>query len=211
VPDPARAPGSTRPLVRAVVLAAGAASRFGSNKLLADLDGRPLLQHVLDGLADAGLDDPVVVVAPDQAALRAGLRWRRTELVVNPRPGDGISSSVRLGWSAALGAESPPDAVLIVLGDQPHLRSDLVRELLAAPLDPGRPIVAARYAAGGGRNPVRVERSAGALVLSTTGDRGLGPLLDAQPTLVRSVDAPGDNPDVDRPTDLDRLITRETA
>ena len=48
--------------------AAGAGRRFGGGKLLATLEGRPILQHVLDALAAAGIDDPVVVVAPDLPA-----------------------------------------------------------------------------------------------------------------------------------------------
>ena len=52
------------PRVRAVVLAAGAGSRFGGRKLEARIAGRPLLQHALDALADAGIDDPIVVLAP---------------------------------------------------------------------------------------------------------------------------------------------------
>jgi molybdenum cofactor cytidylyltransferase len=207
VPDP---PGTTRfgadgPDVRAVVLAAGAARRFGSDKLLAELDGRPLLQHVLDRLAEAGLDDPVVVVPPDHDRLRAAIAWRRAELAVNPAPFEGLSSSLRVGWAAAIRASTPPDAVLVVLGDQPRLQPAVVRALIAAPLDLARPIVAPRYAIGGGRNPVRIERPAEALVLSTTGDRGLGPLVEARPDLVRALEAPGTNPDVDVPADLDRL------
>ena len=42
--------------VTAVVLAAGAGSRFGGGKLLASLEGRPVLQHVLDRLAEAGVE-----------------------------------------------------------------------------------------------------------------------------------------------------------
>ena len=52
--------------VVAIVLAAGASRRFGSPKLLAALGGRPVLQHVLDAAADAGLGD-VVVVLGDEA------------------------------------------------------------------------------------------------------------------------------------------------
>jgi CTP:molybdopterin cytidylyltransferase MocA len=202
VPD-----GTSRhaPVVRAVVLAAGAASRFGGGKLLASLDSRPLIGHVLEALAAAGLDEPIVVLAPAADALRDlvaahGARW-----VVNPRPADGLSSSLQLGWSAAMGEDPQPDAVLVVLADQPRLGSALVRRLARAPLDPAHPIVAPHYAGGGGHNPVRVERAAEAHVLAATGDRGLGPLIAARPDLVRWIDAPGTNPDVDRPEDLAAL------
>jgi molybdenum cofactor cytidylyltransferase len=196
-----RDPGRPGPRVRVVVLAAGAARRFGSQKLLARLDGRPLLQHALDTLAAAGVADPIVVLGDDATVIRVAIAWRDASIVVNPEPSRGLASSLVLGWSAAL-ADPRTDAVLVALGDQPRLRAAVVGDLLAAPLDAARPIVAPRYADGGGRNPVRIERSADALVRAASGDRGLGPLLDEQPELVRSIDVNGSNPDVDRPEDL---------
>jgi CTP:molybdopterin cytidylyltransferase MocA len=193
------------PLVRAVVLAAGAGRRFGGGKLVARLEGRPLLQHVLDRLADAGLDDPIVVLGRDAATIEAAMSWRRAVRVVNPDPGRGLASSLRLGWRSAFEATAAPDAVLVVLGDQPRLRPDLVRAMREAALDPARPIVAGRYGASGARNPVRVEASAAALVAAARGDRGLGPILDARPGLVRWIEVDGANPDVDRAADLEAL------
>ena len=187
-----------------VVLAAGAGRRVGGQKLLARLDGRPVLQHVLDTLAVAGVEAPVVVLGDRADDLRAGMDWRAASLVVNPDPGRGLAGSLLVGWRAAM-ADPEADAALVVLGDQPRLRAALVAALLRAPLDPDRPIVAPRYAGGGGRNPVRIERSAEPLVLTAAGDRGLGPLIDRRPELVRSIDAPGRNPDVDRPEDLAAL------
>jgi 2-polyprenyl-3-methyl-5-hydroxy-6-metoxy-1,4-benzoquinol methylase len=131
--------------------------------------------------------------------------WRRTQRIVNPDPGRGLASSLHLGWAAALAGDPKPDAVLVALGDQPLLRDDVLRGLLAAPLEPARPIVAPRYAGSGGHNPVRLDASAGALVARASGDRGLGPLLDANPDLVRWLDVEGDNPDVDTPADLVRV------
>ncbi len=197
-----------RPIVRAVVLAAGAARRFGSDKLLADLDGRPLLQHVLDRLAEAGLDDPIVVLAPGRAVAASGIEWRGATRVINRRPDDGLASSLKLGWSTALEALPRAEAVLVALGDQPRLSPAVVRALEQAPLDPRRPIVAPRYRDGGGPNPVRIEATAGALVAAAAGDRGLGPLIDASPGLVRWLDVEGSNPDVDEPADLAALARR---
>jgi hypothetical protein len=85
------------------------------------------------------------------------------------------------------------------------------RALTEAALDPAHPLVAPRYAAGGGRNPVRAEPAAGALVLATRGDRGLGRVLDSRPDLVRTLDVDGANPDVDVPADLERLAGRAAA
>jgi molybdenum cofactor cytidylyltransferase len=190
--------------VRAVVLAAGAGSRFGGHKLEADLDGRPILQHVLDSLAAAGHEDPVVVVGP-HSGLEALIDWRLAGRIVNPEPSRGLASSLRLGWAAATAAAPAPDAILVVLGDQPRLPPEVVANLASVPLDPARPIVVARFRASAARNPVRVEVTAAALIEQTSGDRGLGPVLDANPELVRWLDVDGDNPDVDVQTDLERL------
>ena len=183
----------------AIVLAAGSASRFGGVKLLATLGGRPVLQHVLDALAEAGVADVVVVLGSGADAIEGAIAWRTERRVRNPDPSRGLSSSLLVGLAAVpAGAAS----ALIVLGDQPALRSDVIRELLDAPADEARPIVVPRYADDAARNPVRLDRAAFALADEVSGDRGLGPVLAAHPGLVREIPVPGDNPDVDRPEDL---------
>lgn len=198
--------------VRAVVLAAGSASRFGGRKLEARLAGRPILQHTLDALASAGLDDPVVVLPPD-SGLEALIGWRGARRVVNPDPERGLSSSLQLGWAAAMAAEPQPEAILVVLGDQPRLATDAVRALIAAPPDPDRPVVAPRYPGSDARNPVRIDAGpvGSSLVHAAAGDRGLGPILAANPALVRWIEVPGDNPDVDLRADLVAAIEADWA
>jgi CTP:molybdopterin cytidylyltransferase MocA/SAM-dependent methyltransferase len=194
---------SAAPRVRAVVLAAGAGARFGGHKLEARVDGRPIPQLVLDALAEAGLGDPIVVVGPAGLGREVeGLEWRKAERVVNADPERGLASSLQLGWRSALASDPEPQAVLVVLGDQPMLRADVVRTLAAAPLDPARPIFAPRYDGTEARNPVRVEATAGWLVDEAAGDRGLGPVIERHPELVRWLDVEGDNPDVDTAADL---------
>jgi molybdenum cofactor cytidylyltransferase len=187
-----------------IVLAAGASSRFGSQKLLAPLGGRPVLQHVLDSLAAAGMDDVVVVLGRDADAVEREIRWRAERRTVNPRPQDGLSSSLRVGLDAV--AEDPAvDAVLIALGDQPTLRPETVRAVVDAAVSTPRPFVRARYAADDAPNPVLVRRSAWALAAGLSGDRGLGPLLAARRDQVTEVAVGGSNPDIDTHDDLERL------
>ena len=196
--------------VTALVLAAGAATRFGSPKQLAPLDGRPLLQHPLDALAAAGIDDVVVVLGAEAAAIEAAISWRGERRRINPRPQDGLASSLRVGLEAA--AEDPTvDAVLVVLGDQPGLRADVIRAVMAAVDPAGRPIVRPRYERDGAPNPVLVRRSAWSLARELEGDRGLGPLLAAHPELVHEVMVAGSIPDVDTPADLAAVATASPA
>jgi molybdenum cofactor cytidylyltransferase len=196
--------------VTAVVLAAGAATRFGSPKQLAVLEGRPLLQHPLDALADAGIDDVVVVLGAEAAAIEAAIAWRGERRRINERHQDGLASSLRAGLDAV--ADDPAtDAVLVVLGDQPGLRPDVVRAVVAAAADTTRPIVRPRYERDGAPNPVLVRRDAWALAAGLDGDRGLGPLLAAHPELVHEIAVAGSIPDVDTPADLAAAATGGAA
>jgi CTP:molybdopterin cytidylyltransferase MocA/SAM-dependent methyltransferase len=190
----------------AIVLAAGAGSRFGGHKLLATVESRPILQHVLDRLAEAGLADVIVVTGDDADDVETAITWRSERRVRNPDPGRGLSSSLQVGI-AALGDDAA--AALIVLGDQPRLSVDAVTALLASPPTADRPIVVPVYPDDGGRNPVLLGRATFDLAASTSGDRGLGPWLAANPGLVREVAVAGDNPDVDTRADLVAML--ETA
>jgi molybdenum cofactor cytidylyltransferase len=190
--------------VVAVVLAAGAASRFGSNKLLAPMDGRPLLQHALDAVAAAGVDDVVVVLGTEADAVEAAMTWRGERRVVNERPQDGLSSSLRVGLDAAVDVPGA-DAALVVLGDQPQLRPGVIRAVVtvaASPAAAHAQFVRPRYAADAAPNPVLVRRSAWALAAGLDGDWGLGPLMANRPDRVVEVPVEGANPDVDTPADL---------
>ncbi len=187
--------------VAAVVLAAGRGSRFGGGKLLATIEGRPVLQHVLDRLAEVGSDDVVVVLGGDASAVETAIDWRNERRIVNPDPDRGLSSSVRLGLEAL---DPDVDATLLVLGDQPRVPIAALRALHDAGVSPETPVSVPVYAHDGGRNPVLLHRSAFGLAAEATGDRGLGPLVAAHAELVREIAVPADggNPDVDTPADL---------
>lgn len=196
----------------AVVLAAGAGSRFGGSKLLASIEGRPVLQHVLDRLAvEPRIGPIVVVVGDDEHELRSAIAWRHEIRVVNPDPARGLASSLRLGMEAV---PTDVDAALIVLGDQPRVPVAALSALLDAGVDAERPIAVPVYADDRGRNPVLLGRAAFALVETADGDRGLGPVIAANPDLVREVAIPASapaNPDIDTRADHVRLLTESWA
>jgi molybdenum cofactor cytidylyltransferase len=192
------------PVVVAVVLAAGRATRFGSTKVLAPLDGRPVLAHVLDRIRNE-VDETVVVLGDDAAAIDAAIAWPAgIRVAVNPDPSRGLASSVLAGVAAARDRASEPDAILIALGDQPRLAPSVVRGLIAS-LDDPRPLKVPRYADGANANPVLLARPAFDLVAEASGDRGLGPVIARHPELVHELPVAGRNPDVDTPADLAAL------
>ena len=111
--------------VTAIVLAGGRSTRFGGDKLAADVDGRPLLHLAI--AAVAGVADEVVVVIGAEAAepalpVEAPLPVRVARDVV---PDQGPLA----GLAAGLAAAAHPLAILVG-GDQPSLRGDVLRLLL---------------------------------------------------------------------------------
>jgi molybdenum cofactor cytidylyltransferase len=190
--------------IGAVILAAGASTRFGSPKALAELDGRPILEHVLDAVREAGIDDVVVVLGHAADEIEDGIEWLDERIVRNPDPRE-LSSSLQIGLDAIADAEPPVQAAVLLLGDQPRTRPAVIRALIAAARTSTLSVIAPTYAEGGGANPILLRREAFDLVDETSGDRGLGPLLEARPELVLEVSVPGANPDIDTPADLEAI------
>lgn len=188
-----------------VILAAGAGSRFGGNKLQARIDGAPILAHVLAAARGAGLAPILVVLDPAGARSAPALGVRSDELVVNPEPARGLSSSLRLGLAAAGAAAPRVDAAVVLLGDQPLVRPATIRALVAALDGAAAEIAVPVYGGAGGQNPVALRRVAFALAEEADGDRGLGPLLAARPELARRVPIESANPDIDTRADLARI------
>ncbi|HEY7598547.1 MAG TPA: nucleotidyltransferase family protein [Candidatus Limnocylindrales bacterium] len=180
-----------------LILAAGAATRFGADKLSALLDGRPLLQHVVDAAVAVPLR-PVTVVVGD---IERHVDWHGARPLRNPDPGRGLSSSLRIGLDE-LAADPALDRVVVLLGDQPRVSAAVIRRLLE-PLD--RPIVVPRYADGAPGNPVVLGRACWPLAAAIGGDRGMSQLFATRPDLVTYVDVAGSNPDIDTPADLAAL------
>jgi CTP:molybdopterin cytidylyltransferase MocA len=110
---------------------------------------------------------------------------------------------VRIGLDAlAADPDRGAEAALIVLGDQPGLRADVITAVLDAASETDRPIVRPRYDHDGAPNPVLVRRAAWPFAANIEGDRGLGPLLAGHPELVLEVPVAGAIPDIDTPADL---------
>ena len=113
--------------VVAIVPAAGSAERFGGGKLLADVEGEPLIARTLGALLPH-VAVAVVVVGPDAAELRAlaALRHDKVRIVENPDPARGMLSSIQAGLSSLEWA----DTYLVLPADMPYLRAETVRELV---------------------------------------------------------------------------------
>ncbi len=199
-PEPrAKAP---RGGVGAIILAAGRSSRMGTeHKLLADWQGKPLVAHVADAVAAAGLPPPIIVLGARGNDVKAALGARPAHYVTAADYAEGLSRSLRAGIAAV-----PADwsAALICLADMPRIEPALLRALAAAPGDVAIPVWDGKRG-----NPVRWNRQHFAKLMSLDGDVG-GKAVLADAVALTEVAAPSDAvfDDIDTPAALAALLAR---
>ena len=198
-PEP-RSTRTAQGLVGAIVLAAGRSTRMGAaNKLLADLGGKPLVAHVVDTLAAAGLPPPVVVLGNMAEEVRAALSSFDVQFVRADDYAEGLSRSLRAGLAAVPGDWR---GVLVCLGDMPLVSVGTVQALVAAAADPA--VVAIPVWSGKRGNPVLWGRSHFERLATLDGDVGGKALLAEIGDAVIEVAADTDGvlADVDTPEAL---------
>jgi CTP:molybdopterin cytidylyltransferase MocA len=118
-------------MIGGLILAAGAGTRFGDQpKLLATLDGRPLLEHAISAQsAVPAIDRIVVVLGAFADELRDRVDFMDAEAVVCADWREGQAASLRCGAEALAGARK----VLVTLGDEPLLTPQVIARLLDEP------------------------------------------------------------------------------
>ncbi len=191
------------------VLAAGQANRFGGGKQVARFQGRALAAWpVLAALAaghgqGTGLDHLLVMLGVGAAELAAALPADpRLQTAVNPRPDQGMGSSLAL--AARLALEQKAGVLVVLLGDQPLVQPQVIARVAAAALAaPGG--VAAAWEGGRRAHPIAFARPHLAELAGLKGDQGGRDILARLAGEVALVETPaGSALDVDTPRDLAR-------
>jgi CTP:molybdopterin cytidylyltransferase MocA len=196
------ADSDTRPPI--VLLAAGAASRFGAPKQLAPIAGVPMLRRIaLDALATG---HPVLVIggahadAVAAALVELPLQWR-----VHADWAQGLGRSIAFAIDHVQQLHPQASAALLCLGDQPLVDTALLARMLAQHSMQPEQIVVADYGPRLGP-PVLFPRLDFASLRALHGDRGAQALLAAQPTRLVRIKAPQAAFDIDCPQDYQHLL-----
>ena len=195
--------------VAAVILAAGASTRFGQPKQLLDWGSVPLLAHVADVALTAGLAPVVVVLGCQAEAARAALGARPVQAVMNWRWQEGLSTSVQVGLAAL-----PPEteAAIFLQCDQPLITPDLLRALVARLEETGTSIVYPTHAGRRG-TPTLFARRLFPELAAVSGDEGGRDLVTRYKEDVATVEVadPDVLADVDTPADYERLAPKSQS
>lgn len=194
-----------------IVLAAGRSSRMGgSNKLLADLGGKPLVRHTVEHALAADIGPVVVVTGHQEEVVRRALDGLDVRFVHNSAFAEGLSTSLRAGI-AALEADSA--GAVIMLGDMPVVGPPVLRRLAAVFAEQPDAQAVVPTVLGERGNPVLVSRALFSAVAGLSGDIGARKLIEAAGMQVAeaTVDDIGIHRDIDTPEALAALRDQKLA
>jgi molybdenum cofactor cytidylyltransferase len=163
------------PRIAALVLAAGSSSRMGSNKLLADLEGKPMLAQTVNRIAASHVETITVVTGHQRDEIEAALKEQNVSFVYNAHFSEGLATSLRAGVAAL---QNSCDAILVCLGDMPLVDARDVNRMIAAfnPLEHRSIVVPVNERTYG--NPVLWGAEHFSSLLACEGDRGARGLLE---------------------------------
>ena len=187
--------------IYAAVLAAGTASRFGSTKQLADVDGSPMVRRAVELASRVTGERTLLITGHDRTAVARACTGLPGFVTVNDRFARGIGSSI----ACAVSLLSPSaSAILVLLADQPRVDAAHLQALVDQWGGSDNQIVATSYGAIQGP-PVLFPRGCFADLAALDGDRGGHHLLNDQRFHVTTVDCAAAAFDVDVPEDLRRI------
>lgn len=186
-------------MIGGLILAAGEGTRFGGRKQLAELDGRPLLEHSVRAMTASPVGRVVVVLGALVEEVTAGVDLHGAEPYRCERWDEGQAASLACGLAELADCE----AVVVTLGDQPRMSPDAIRRVIAAR---GNAAAAVRATYGGAPgHPVLLEKELFESFRNVSGDHGARNLLLSVPVSEVPCDDLGGGEDVDTPAELDAL------
>jgi len=150
---------------------------MGQQKLLLEVNGRSLIEHVVDAALGSAAAETVVVLGHEAERVRERLGARPVTVVVNSAFEEGMSTSLRVGLCAA---NPGNDGVVFLLGDQPFISGGLIDRLIVTFMRSGRSIV--RPVIGDEpANPVLMSAALFPELLTQRGDVGGREIIERHP------------------------------
>ena len=188
-----------------LVLAAGSSKRMGNlNKLIAEVKGKPMLNHILDALSSIKLEDILIVTGHQNKKVEEVITNENAKIIYNPDHKKGLSSSLKRGLDAL---PKNTDGILVCLGDMPLITHEIIEKLILS-FDPveGRSICIPVVGRKRG-NPVLWSSKFFPDIKKISGDIGAKTLLDKYSDEVYEVPINQDEIliDIDTPEGLDSI------
>jgi molybdenum cofactor cytidylyltransferase len=129
----------SRPVIAAVVLAAGESSRMGADKALLMYRGRTFLENIIRALREGGVGRVVVVLGHHAELIEQSVDLSTVEVVVNQDYCRGQTSSLQAGLRVLAANET--ECVVFCLVDHPAISAETVTKLIQHFKSTGKPVV----------------------------------------------------------------------
>ncbi len=182
----------------AVVLAAGASTRFGRTKQLEQFEGMSLAAGTVRKAESVFGARSVLVTGKDWQEVAASCKPLTGYFVINDDYETGLASSIACGVRSV--AESA-DAILLMLADLPLVTIEHLSELVTVWAESPHSIVASEFEDSLGP-PIVFPKSDFEALMRLSGDRGARPIIDANRDRVLAIACEEAAFDIDRPEDL---------
>jgi molybdenum cofactor cytidylyltransferase len=192
-------------MICAIVLAAGQSRRMGTQKLLLPYAGQTVIGQIADNVLAAPIERAFVVTGHDGEAIQLALAGKPLTFIANPDSAGDMLSSIRCAVRAL-----PPEckAAMVVLGDQPTIRAELIADLIRSFQSAAAKIVVPSFQGRRG-HPLLISAGYFCEVLTQHDGVGLRGLLDAHPHDIATLEVDDANvlTDIDSPDDYRREIS----
>ncbi|MEM3616075.1 MAG: nucleotidyltransferase family protein [Candidatus Methanomethylicia archaeon] len=192
-------------MITAIILAAGYSKRFGRNKLLEPIAGKPMIRWTLEATLNSMINEVVVVLGFEAERVYEVIKDLKCRVIVNLEYDIGMSSSVKCGVRSIM---SRSEAVLIIPGDYPFIEVETINNVIKKYRETHAPIIIATYNGRRG-HPILIGRELFQEVLEINEESmGLKAVIRRHENEIVYADAKGMGAitDIDSPEDLKKLM-----
>ncbi|MBT8235830.1 MAG: nucleotidyltransferase family protein [Bacteroidia bacterium] len=180
--------------IKGLMLAAGSSSRMGTPKQLLPWGNATLIEHCISVAQQSKLDSILVVLGAEAKAILPSIEALNVDIIINREWASGMASTIRTGVDQ-LSSVNPPDGILIMLADQPFIKTEELDAMIDA-FDSKDQIIASAY-----KERLGVPALFGAahfdLLRSLSGDKGAGAVLNEKKDTIKTLPLPSDLTDID--------------
>ena len=187
-----------------VILAAGGSKRLGKPKQLLNYKNEVLLQRAINASSGSSVQSIVLVLGAAFEAIINEIDTKGLHVIKNEEWQKGIASSISMGINALHEIKSLPDAVILMVCDQPFINSSILDELIATQKSTGKPIICSTYENTIGI-PALFYKDFFQQLLEMEGDTGAKKIMQQYPDLLAKVPFPLGNIDIDTLDDYEAL------
>lgn len=184
----------------ALILAAGNSSRMGEAKQLLPWSQNTLLGNVIEVANTAKIDKVFVVLGAEAQRIEKQMVSRNYTVILNKNWQEGLGSSISAGISGIVNSEARPNAILIMLADQPFIDKTYINTLIGHYEANDGKIIATQYSSKMGV-PAIFDKSFFSALQNLNGDEGAGRLIRNNPEFCYSIDPGKKATDLDTPED----------